>query len=65
MNVCPFCDQVLLQQFRKHRLTLFCQHCWEEIPLAKAEFAPQKLASKVISLNQVRSSLHFPGVDLA
>jgi hypothetical protein len=63
MTCCPLCDDLLLRQFRQHRLTLFCPSCWQETPLAIADaFVPiavnrvvERLPSKVISLNQVRS----------
>jgi hypothetical protein len=62
MNLCPCCDELLLRQFRQHRLTLFCPGCWQEMPLANSElFAAkvvavvEKVPAKVVSLNQVRS----------
>ncbi|NJM46324.1 MAG: hypothetical protein HC860_09210 [Alkalinema sp. RU_4_3] len=55
MNRCPCCDQMLLRQFRNHRLTLFCQTCWQEIPMAKSELFSQDFSAKIISLSQVRS----------
>jgi hypothetical protein len=64
MNLCPCCDQLLLRQFRQHRLTLFCSGCWQEIPLANSELfvtkfvaekVVEKVPAKVVSLNQVRS----------
>jgi hypothetical protein len=69
MNLCPCCDELLLRQFRQHRLTLFCPGCWQETPLANSElFAAkvvaekvvaeklvEKVPAKVVSLNQVRS----------
>jgi hypothetical protein len=64
MKLCPCCDELLLRQFRQHRLTLFCPGCWQEMPLANSELfgttlvaerAVEKVAAKVVSLNQVRS----------
>ncbi len=61
MNLCPCCDQVLLRQFRNHRLTLFCQSCWQETPLKAIDWRPMAHAqvkqANLVSLNQVRSRL--------
>jgi hypothetical protein len=61
MNLCPCCDQVLLSQFRNHRLTLFCQSCWQETPIDQIAWRSnspvQVKHTNLISLNQVRSRL--------